>query len=175
VSGHGFSRAVKTQNNDLSLRRRLARSEAERAKECSLLLPPIPAITAIPQTRLAGAGPRIKNLRLRRPFAVAINHFRLGCAVQLTRGKEDRGSPCGEKIESGDKLRGKGGKKAQTKQYQYPYSRIHAATQVSGHGFSRAVKAQQNNFLAARRPRGPQDASCSRIGVESSRAAKRSA
>jgi hypothetical protein len=27
------------------------------------------------------------------------------------------------------------------KQYQYPYSRIHAGTQVSGHDFSRAVKS----------------------------------
>src|SRR5882724_10837791 len=56
--------------------------------------------------------PRIKNLRLGCPLAVMIDRIRLGCAVQLTCGKEYCCGPCWEKIESGDQLRGKGGKKS---------------------------------------------------------------
>src|ERR1051325_339014 len=54
---------------------------------------------------------RLKHLRLGCPFAVTINHVLLGFAVQLACGKEDSGCPCGEKIESGDKLSGKGRQK----------------------------------------------------------------
>jgi hypothetical protein len=54
-------------------------------------------------------GAWIKNLRLSRPFAVLLNDIRLGCAVHLACGKEHCCGPGGEKIESGDKFRGKGG------------------------------------------------------------------
>src|SRR3954467_13622528 len=56
-------------------------------------------------------GPWIKNLRLGGPLAIIIEHIRIGCAIQLTCGKEHCRCPRGEEIESGDKLRGKGGQK----------------------------------------------------------------
>src|SRR6476646_4526579 len=55
--------------------------------------------------------PRLQNFRLGRPRATAINHIRLAFVAQLACGKEYGGCPGWEKVESGDKLRGKGWQK----------------------------------------------------------------